>query len=295
MRGDAHGGVVKARVEDVRTVTGRGHPCGDHRPGRGQPQRAPADVLADFIADPRAEYVSGRAHPPEQRVPPSARVVEVVAKGHVPCVALGGPLQTCVERQRPLASDHSLPVDQAQSGGPHTDKVMRRGTKFGAGTATEAANAPVAPGVVARGLVPLGQMAGTHVAPVDVASCPLALGAWGRFSLRARRSCRPGGGGQGGEQSQRQRCEQPFERHDRNRSYAARRNLECPQEHRRSCPGDPSQADHAAAPGGGATLRSLPIFGDGPHPRSAPDAGPRARGWPGPWASACRSQSTRGT
>jgi hypothetical protein len=56
----------------------------------------------------------------------------------------------------------------------------------------------------------------------------------------------------------------------------------------------PWQTDPAAAPGGGATLQSLPIFGDGPLPRSAPDAGPRARGWPGPWASACRSQSTRG-
>jgi len=55
------------------------------------------------------------------------------------------------------------------------------------------------------------------------------------------------------------------------------------------------QADHAATPGGRATFPSLPIFGDGPHRRSAPDEDPRARGWPSPWASACRSQSTRRT
>jgi hypothetical protein len=298
MRGDAYGRVVETGVEDVRPVTGRGHPCADHRPGRGQPQRAPTDVLPDFVADPRVEDVSRRAHAPEQRVPASAGVIEVVAKCHVPRVALGGPLQASVERQRPLACNHPLPVDQAQGGGAHTAKVMRRGAKFGAGTGAEAANVPVAPGVVTCGSVPMGQVAGAkgaHVAPMDVASCALALGAGDRFSMRARRPCCPRGSGQGGEQSQRQRCEQPFERHDRNRSYAARRNVECPQEPRCSCPEGRWQAGHATAPGGGATLPSLPIFGDGPHPRSAPDACPRARGWPGPWASACRSQSTRRT
>jgi hypothetical protein len=295
MRGDAYSGVVKAGVEDVRAVTGRGHPRGDHRSGRGQPQRAPADVLADFVADPRTEYVSGGAHPPKQRVPLSVRVVEVVAKGHVPRVALGRPLQARVEPQRPLATDHPLPVDKAQGGGPHTTKVMRCGTKFGAGTGAETASAAVAPGVVTGGSVSLSQMARADVAPVDVTGCPLALGPRGRFAIRARRSRSPGGSGQDGTQSQRQRCEQPFQRHEGNRSYAARRNVECPQEPRFGGPGGPWQADHAAAPGRGATLPSLPIFGDGPHPRSAPDADPRARGWPRPWASACRTQSTRGT
>jgi hypothetical protein len=294
MGGYAYGGVVKAGVEDVRAVTRRGHPRGDHRPGRGQPQRAPADVLADFVADPGAEYVSGGAHPPEQRVPASVRVVEVVAKGHVPRVALGRPLQARVEPQRPLATDHPLPVDKAQGGGAHTAKVMRRGTKFGAGTGAEAASASVAPGVVTGGSLSLSQMARAEVVPVGVTRCALAPGARGRFAIRTRRSCGPGGSGQGGEQSQRQRCEQPFQRHEGNRSYAARRNVGCPQEPRCGGPEGRWQADHAAAPGGGATLPSLPIFGDGPHPRSAPDADPRARGWPGPWASACRTQSTRG-
>ena len=171
---------------------------------------------------------------------------------------------------------------------------MHRGAKFGAGTGAEAASASVAPGVVTDASVPLRQVAPADVAPMDVASCPLALEAGGRSSMRTRRPGGPGGSDQGGKQSQRQRCEQPFERHEGNRSYAARRNVECPQEPRRGCPEGRWEADHAAAPGGGATLPSLPIFGDGPHPRSAPDADPRARGWPGPWASACRTQSTRG-
>jgi hypothetical protein len=223
------------------------------------------------------------------------RVVEVVAKGHVPRVPLGRPLQARVEPQRPLATDHPLPVDKAQGGGAHTTKVMRCGTKFGAGTGAEAARASVAPGAVTRGSVSVSRMARADVAPVDVTRCPLAPGARDRSAMRARRSRGPGGGGQGGTQSQRQRCKQPFQRHEGNRSYAARRNVECPQEARCGRPEGPWQADHAAAPGGGATLLSLPIFGDGPHPRSAPDANPRARGWPGPWASACRTQSTRGT
>jgi hypothetical protein len=295
MRGDAYGGVVKAGVEDVRAVAGRGHPRVDHRPGRGQPQRAPADVLADFVADPRAEYVSGGAHPPEQRVPAAVRVVEVVVKGHVPRVALGRVLQARVEPQRPLAMDHPLPVDKAQGGGAHTTKVMRCGTKFGPGTGGEAASASVAPGVVTGGSASVSQTGRADVAPVEVTRRPLAPRASGPFAMRARRSRGPGGRGQGGTQGQRQRCEQPFERHEGNRSHAARRNVECPQEPRYGCPEGPWQADHAAAPGGGAALPSLPIFGDGPHPRSAPDADPRARGWPGPWASACRTQSTRGT
>jgi hypothetical protein len=101
-------------------------------------------------------------------------------------VALSRPLQARVERQRPLASDHPLLVDQAQGGGAHATKVVRRGSKFGAGTGAETTSASVAPGVVTGGSVPLGQMARANVAPVHVARCPVALGARGGFSMRAR-------------------------------------------------------------------------------------------------------------
>src|SRR5664279_4611066 len=59
VRRDADAGVPEGRVEDVRAVSRRVHPAGDERLRRGQPQRRPADVLADGVADARAEDVAG--------------------------------------------------------------------------------------------------------------------------------------------------------------------------------------------------------------------------------------------
>ena len=77
---------AEARVEDVGAVSGRGHPGGDDRAGRGQPERAPADVLTDFVADLRAVDVAGGAHAAERGV--AARSDRVRSSRRRPCLSV---------------------------------------------------------------------------------------------------------------------------------------------------------------------------------------------------------------
>src|ERR1700677_775976 len=104
-RGDADGGVAEVRVEDVGAVARRGHPGGDDRAGSGVRERAPADVLADFVADVRAVDVSGGAHAHDGRFALRADVFEVVLGDHAVGVSLGEPseLQAYDERTLPLS------------------------------------------------------------------------------------------------------------------------------------------------------------------------------------------------
>ncbi len=128
MGGDANGSVAEAGVEDVGAVSGRGHPGGDDRTGGGLPERAPADVLADL----RAAEVTGGAHAPEWGFTPRSDVFEVVLEGHALGVRLGGPLESSVGRERPLALTGSCPVHQAEDGGADAGKVCPSGLQAGA-------------------------------------------------------------------------------------------------------------------------------------------------------------------
>ena len=66
--------------------------------GRAEPERAPADVLADFVADLRAVDVAGGAHAAERGFAARADVFEVVVEGHALGVALGGLLERAFGR-----------------------------------------------------------------------------------------------------------------------------------------------------------------------------------------------------
>ena len=78
-------------------------------------QRAPGDVLADFVADARAVDVAAGAHPAERRVAARADVFEVVVGRHALGVALGGVLELCrwaCSGRSPCAS--AFAIDQAE-------------------------------------------------------------------------------------------------------------------------------------------------------------------------------------
>src|SRR5258708_32072509 len=90
VRGDADAGVPEASVEDVRAVTRGGHPGSDDRAWCAEPEAAPADVLADFEAEPRAGDVAVPAAPHHRRRPERSDVSEVVAEGDALGRRLGG-------------------------------------------------------------------------------------------------------------------------------------------------------------------------------------------------------------
>ncbi len=134
MGGDADRGVVEVGVEDVGAVSRRGHPCGDDRAWGGQPERAPADVLADFVADLRAVDIAGSERMRLSGVSPLRPVVfEVVAEGHVLGVALGGLLELRVGLQWALAVTGPFAVDQAEGGGADAFELSCAGRQVGVG------------------------------------------------------------------------------------------------------------------------------------------------------------------
>jgi hypothetical protein len=133
MRGDANGGVAEAGVEDVGAVSGRGHPGGDDRTGCGLPERAPANVLTDFVADLRVGDVAAGAHAAKGGCASWPIMFEIVSKRHALGVSLGGLLESFVGRQRPLALTGPFPVDQADGGGANAAEVFLGGPQVGAG------------------------------------------------------------------------------------------------------------------------------------------------------------------
>jgi hypothetical protein len=114
MRRDADAGFAVVRVEDVRAVPGRGHPGGDDRLRGREPERAPRDVLADFVADLRAVDVAAGAHAIHGRLAVGREVREVVFAGHGFAVALRGAHELRVGRQGALAVRFAFAIDEAE-------------------------------------------------------------------------------------------------------------------------------------------------------------------------------------
>ena len=118
-------------------MSGRGHPGGDDRARRGRPESAPADVLADFVADVRAGDVAHGAHAPCEGLASRPDVCEVAAEDHALGVTLCGPLEPPVGHKTRLPPAGSLPVDQTQRGGADAREVclgrlqVRAGTRGG--------------------------------------------------------------------------------------------------------------------------------------------------------------------
>jgi len=133
VRGDADAGVPVAGVEDVGAVPRRGHPGVDDRLRRRQPEGAPGDVLADFVADAGVGDVAGGAHPVGRGRAVGGDVGEVVLSDHFFGVALGGALELGVWPQRALAGGGAFAVDQAEDGGADFFEVARRRCQGGAG------------------------------------------------------------------------------------------------------------------------------------------------------------------
>jgi hypothetical protein len=131
---DADAGVAEGAVEDVGAVPGGGHPGVDGGLRRGQPHRAPGDVLADYIPGLRARQVAAGAHPVERRLAVGGDVGEVVFACHVAAVLLRGARELRVGRQRALAVAFAFLVDQAQHRGAHLQDVARVGGEVGVGT-----------------------------------------------------------------------------------------------------------------------------------------------------------------
>jgi len=120
---DANGGVAEAGVEDVGAVPPRGHPGCDDRTRSALPERAPANVLADFVTDPRAGDVASGAYAAERGFPLRPIVFEVVMKGHALAVGLSGPLQSRIGHQGRLTAIGPFPIDQAEDGGANEPDV----------------------------------------------------------------------------------------------------------------------------------------------------------------------------
>jgi hypothetical protein len=139
VRGDADAGFAVVRVEDVGAVAGRRHPGIDDRLRARQPQRAPGDVLADFVPHSRAIDVAARADPVQRRFAIGSDVREVVRAGHVFAVALRGARELCVGRQCALAVRFAFLVDQAEDRRADQAEVVRSrrqaGVRTGAGGA----------------------------------------------------------------------------------------------------------------------------------------------------------------
>lgn len=125
VRRDADAGFAVVRVEDVRAVTGGGHPGVDDRLRARQPQRAPGDVLADFVSDSRAVDVAARAHPVQRRFAVGGDVREVVLAGHVFAVALRGVRELRVGRQRALTVRFAFLIDQAEDRRADQAEIVR--------------------------------------------------------------------------------------------------------------------------------------------------------------------------
>jgi hypothetical protein len=139
MRRDADAGFAIVRVEDVRAVSRRGHPGVDDRLWAREPERAPGDVLADFVADSCAVDVAARANPIQWRFAVGGEVREVVLAGHVFAVSLCGVCELRVGRQRALAVSFAFLVDQAEDRRADQTEVVRSrgqaGVRAGAGDA----------------------------------------------------------------------------------------------------------------------------------------------------------------
>ena len=131
LRRDADRGVAIAGVEDVGAVSRGGHPGGDDRVRGGQPQRAPGDVLADFIAQPCSCEVAAAAQAAGGGVAARPDVIEVVGRSHVVAVRLCGTGHVRVGAQRALSLAGAFTVDQAQRGGANAVEVRRCGHEVG--------------------------------------------------------------------------------------------------------------------------------------------------------------------
>src|SRR5439155_12535510 len=130
------------------------------------------DVLADFIADPRAVDVAAGAHATEGRVAARPDVAEVVAEGHVLAVGLGGGVQVRVGRQRALPVAGPFAVDEAQGGGANPRDVVLRRREVG-----------VEAGAAVGGGRAVGAVRGNAVAGVHAPAAVAAVAA--RASARA--------------------------------------------------------------------------------------------------------------
>ncbi len=131
---DPDPGFAVGAVEDVGAVPGGRHPGIDDRLWRGQPHRAPRDVLADHIPVLRVGDVAARAHPLERRFAVGCDVGEVVLVGHVAAVPLRGVRELRVGRERPLAVAFAFLIDQAHHRGAHLFDIAGRGGQVGVGT-----------------------------------------------------------------------------------------------------------------------------------------------------------------
>jgi hypothetical protein len=123
---------AEGAVEDVGAVPGGGHPGVYDRLRRGQPQRAPGDVLADHIPVLRVGEVAGGADPVERRFAVGRGVREVVLVCHVAAVSLRGARELRIGRERALAVAFAFLIDQAQHRGAHLFDVAGRGGEVGA-------------------------------------------------------------------------------------------------------------------------------------------------------------------
>ncbi len=130
---DPHAGFAVGAVEDVGAVPGGGHPGADDRLRRGQPHRAPRDVLADHVPVLRVGEVAARAHPLERRGAVGGDVGEVVLFGHVAAVRLCGVRELRIDRERALAVAFAFLVDQAQHRGADLFDVALVGCQVGVG------------------------------------------------------------------------------------------------------------------------------------------------------------------
>ena len=128
---DPDPGFAEGAGEDVGAVPGRGHPGVDDRPRRGQPHRAPGDVLADHIPVLRVGDVAAGADPLQRCFAVGRDVREVVLVGHVAAVLLRGVRELRIGRQRALAVSFAFLIDQAQHRGAHLFDVAGRGRQVG--------------------------------------------------------------------------------------------------------------------------------------------------------------------
>jgi hypothetical protein len=117
--------VHKARVEDVRAVLGRGHPCVHNRSRARQHIGAPGDVLAHFKAA-RAVQVAAGAQALQGRLAIWADVFEVVLCRHRFAVALRRRFDLRVRAQRALASAFAFLIDQAQHRHTYARQIRAR-------------------------------------------------------------------------------------------------------------------------------------------------------------------------
>jgi hypothetical protein len=131
---DPDPGFAEGAVEDVGAVPGGGHPGAHDRLRRGQPHRAPRDVLAHHIAVLRVGEVAAGAHPVERRGAVGGGVGEVVPFGHVAAVSLRGARELRVGHERALTVVFAFLIDQAQHRGAHLFDIAGGGRQVGVGT-----------------------------------------------------------------------------------------------------------------------------------------------------------------